>query len=124
MKRPPLSCDPPLWARGAHAQTLLGHFLPSRTADLPWERLNLKLPDGDALRVLLARGTSDVVIHLFHGLGGSAEADYMRRAASLFGAQGHTVMAINHRGAGEGRGLAARPYHMGCTSDIAAMIQV
>ena len=24
MKRPPLSCDPPLWAKGAHAQTLLG----------------------------------------------------------------------------------------------------
>lgn len=124
MERPPLSCTPPLWARGAHLQTLLGHFMPSRSENLPWERLNLKLPDGDALRVLLARGTTDVVVHLFHGLGGSAEADYMRRAATLFARQGHTILAINHRGSGEGRGLAARPYHMGCTTDMAAMIQI
>ncbi|HPS68644.1 MAG TPA: alpha/beta fold hydrolase, partial [Holophaga sp.] len=123
MKRPPLSCDPPLWARGAHVQTLLGNFLPSRVADLPWERLDLKLADGDALRVLLARGTSDVVVHLFHGLGGSANADYVRRAAALFAGQGHTILAINHRGSGEGRGLAARPYHMGSTADMAAMLQ-
>ena len=79
---------------------------------------------GMASRVLLARGTSQVVIHLFHGLGGSAAADYMRRASLLFARQGHTIMAINHRGAGEGRGLAARPYHMGSTSDMAAMLQV
>jgi uncharacterized protein len=124
MKRPPLSCVPPLWAKGAHAQTLLGHFLSSKTVDLPWEHLNLKLADGDALRVLLARGSSDVVIHLFHGLGGSAEADYMRRASTLFARLGHTVLAINHRGSGEGRGLAAKPYHMGSTADMAAMLQV
>ena len=124
MKLPALSCDPPFWARGAHLQTLLGHFLPSRTADLPWERLDLKLADGDALRVLLARGTSHVAVHLFHGLGGSSDADYMRRTAALFAEQGHTILAINHRGSGEGRGLAARPYHMGSTADMAAMLQV
>lgn len=124
MKRPSLACDPPLWAKGAHLQTLLGHFLPSKAAALPWEHLNLKLADGDALRVLLARGSSEVVIHLFHGLGGSAEADYMRRASTLFHRLGHTVLAINHRGSGEGRGLAAKPYHMGSTADMAAMLQV
>ena len=124
MKRPPHACDPPLWARGAHIQTLLGHFLPSEAVELPWEHLNLKLADVDALRVLLSRGTSTVVIHLFHGLGGSAEADYMGRASTLFASQGHTILAINHRGSGEGRGLAARPYHMGSTPDMAAMLQV
>jgi uncharacterized protein len=124
MRRPSLSCESPFWAKGSHLQTLLGNYLPSRVADLPWEHLNLKLADGDALRVLLMRGTTDVVIHLFHGLGGSAEADYIRRAATLFAGQGHTIMAINHRGAGEGRGLAAKPYHMGCTPDMAAMLQV
>jgi len=124
MQHPSLSCHPPLWAKGPHLQTLLGRFLPSRTAGLPWERLNLKLADGDALRVLLARGTSEVVVYLFHGLGGSTEADYMRRTASLFFAQGHTVLAVNHRGVGEGRGLAAKPYHMGSTVDMAAVFQV
>jgi predicted alpha/beta-fold hydrolase len=123
MKHPPLSCDPPFWAQGAHPQTLLGHFLPSGVTDLPWEHLNLKMADGDALRVLLARGNSDVVVHLFHGLGGNAEADYMRRASILFASRGHTILASNHRGAGEGRGLAARPYHMGCTADMAAVLR-
>ena len=124
MKRPPLSCDPPLWARGAHLQTVLGHFLPSRTGELPWERLSLPLADGDVLKVRLARGTSDVAVLLFHGLGGSADADYMRRAAALFAARGDTVLAANHRGSGEGRGLAARPYHMGSTADMAAVLQL
>jgi uncharacterized protein len=124
MHRPPLACKAPFWAKGSHLQTLLGHYLPSKAADLPWERLNLKLADGDALRVRMVRGASNVVIHLFHGLGGSAEADYIRRASALFVAQGHTVLAINHRGAGEGEGLAAKPYHMGSTADMAAMLQV
>jgi len=123
MHAPPISCEVPFWARGPHAQTLAGHFLPSRAPELPWERLNMKLPDGDALRIRMVPGRTELVVHLYHGLGGSADADYMRRAAAMFWHQGHTVMAINHRGAGEGRGLAAKPYHMGSTSDMSAMIQ-
>ena len=46
----PPPCRPPWWARGAHAQTLLGHWLTSRVPELPWEILNVKLADGDALR--------------------------------------------------------------------------
>ncbi|HWQ10096.1 MAG TPA: alpha/beta fold hydrolase, partial [Holophaga sp.] len=122
LKPPPLPCDPPAWAQGGHLQTVLGHFLPSRVLPPSWEGLRLPLGDGDALAVRLARGTSSVVVHLFHGLGGSADADYMRRSATLFASQGHTVLAANHRGAGEGRGLAARPYHMGCTTDMAAVL--
>jgi uncharacterized protein len=102
----------------------MGHFIPSRTVEPPWERLNLKLPDGDALRIRLVPGRTKVVVHLFHGLGGSADSDYMRRSAARFWSMGHSVMAINHRGAGEGAGLAVKPYHMGATSDVAAMIQV
>ena len=122
MKPPPLPCDPPPWARGGHLQTVLGHVLPSRAPVPAWEGFRLPLADGDALAVRLARGTSGVVVHLFHGLGGSADADYMRRSAALFASRGHTVLAVNHRGAGEGQGLAARPYHMGCTADMAAAL--
>ena len=123
MKHPPLACRPPFWARGAHAQTLLGHFLPSGPAELHWEPVDVDLGDGDTLRLLLAEGRSKVAVHLFHGLGGHAEADYMRRAARLFAGQGHTIVAANHRGSGAGRGLAARPYHMGCTADMAAVLR-
>ncbi|HNX94226.1 MAG TPA: alpha/beta hydrolase [Holophaga sp.] len=124
MKKPALSCRPPFWAKGPHVQTLSGHFIPSPAAVPPWERVDLKLSDGDALRIRKVEGKSRVVVHLFHGLGGDADSDYMRRCAALFWSMGHSVMAINHRGAGEGKGLATRPYHMGSTRDMAAMIQL
>jgi predicted alpha/beta-fold hydrolase len=120
---PPPSCRPPWWARGPHAQTLLGHWLPSPVPDLPWEILTLKLADGDAIRIRLARGTNDRVVILFHGLGGSAVRDYILRAAARYFAGGYSVIAVNHRGAGEGRGLARRPYHSGATADISAVFQ-
>jgi hypothetical protein len=86
-------------------------------------RLNLKLPDGDTLRLRLLHGRTDLVIHLFHGLEGSADAGYMQRAAAHFREQGHTLLAMNHRGAGEGRALASRTGHLGSTADLAAVIQ-
>lgn len=120
---PPLPFHPARWAVGGHLQTLAGWLLPSNPPEPPWERLNLKLPDGDALVIKLARGDSDSVVYLFHGLGGSTDADYMRRAGAVFHGAGHTVISVNHRGAGEGRGLAFHPYHGGSSADLAAVIQ-
>ena len=116
---PPLR--PPWWARGPHAQTILAHLKPSRCATPPWQSLALRLPDHDVLKLRVARGRSGVVVYLFHGLGGSVDADYMRRAAALAWERGHSVVAVNHRGAGEGRGAAAKPYHSGSTSDLSTV---
>ncbi len=116
---PPLR--PPWWARGPHAQTILAHLKPSRCATPPWQSLALKLPDHDVIKLRVARGTSGLVVYLFHGLGGSADADYMRRAAALAWAKGHSIVAVNHRGAGEGKGAAAKPYHSGSTRDLATV---
>ena len=123
LRHPAESCQPPFWARSPHVQTLLGFLAPSRVPEPPWVRLNLKLPDGDTLRLRLLHGRTDLVIHLFHGLEGSADAGYMQRAAAHFREQGHTLLAMNHRGAGEGRGLASRTGHLGSTADLAAVIQ-
>jgi predicted alpha/beta-fold hydrolase len=46
----------------------------------------------------------------------------MVRAAARFHAQGHALMLVNHRGAGEGKGLASKPYHSGATRDLAAAL--
>jgi len=113
---------PPWWARGPHAQTILAHLKPSRCPTPPWQSLALKLPDHDVLKLRVARGTSGTAVYLFHGLGGSADADYMRRAAALAWARGHSIVAVNHRGAGEGRGAAAKPYHSGSTLDLATVL--
>ncbi|MBS1767512.1 MAG: alpha/beta fold hydrolase [Acidobacteria bacterium] len=118
----PPKLRPPWWARGAHAQTILAHLKPSRCTTPPWQSLALRLPDQDVLKLRVARGWSGTAVYLFHGLGGSADADYMRRAAALAWAKGHSVIAVNHRGAGEGKGAAAKPYHSGITHDLSTVI--
>ena len=113
---------PPWWARGPHLQTVLGHLLRGGIPDVPWEAARLDLGDGDALALRVTPGASGRAVVLLHGLGGRAGSAYMRRAAAVAAARGHAVIAANHRGAGEGRGLAARPYHSGATGDVAAVI--
>ncbi|MBP1628112.1 MAG: thioesterase [Holophagaceae bacterium] len=113
---------PPRWARWPHVQTVLAHLIPSPTPDLPWEREILPLADGESLSLRVCPGQGSTVLYLFHGLGGSARADYMRRTAVLGNARGWTVVAVDHRGAGEGRGLARKPYHSGATADLAAVL--
>ena len=121
----PVPCTPPLWARGGHAQTLFGHLLPSsgrvvqRATDA--HRV-ITLHDGERLLVFTRPGTSGVRVHLFHGLSGDANAEYMRRTADRLSARGHEVWSVNHRGCGEGEGLAGKPYHSGKTEDMQAVL--
>lgn len=112
---------PVAWARGPHLQTVLGSLLPHGVPDLPWETHDLVQPDGDVLKAHLLPG-GERVAYLFHGLGGSARAGYIRRAAARLHARGWTVWALDHRGAGAGKGLAARPYHSGATGDLSALL--
>ena len=117
---PPLVA--PLWARGAHAQTIAAHLLPS-----PWPALvpgeagvtahDVPLPDGDRLRALHRPGTSGALVAIFHGLSGDTESDYVRLTASVAAELGHGVLAVNHRGCGAGRGLARGMYHSGRGDD-------
>lgn len=121
----PPPCRPPLWARSGHAQTLLGHLLPSaRGTSPPAPDLfrEVELEDGERLVALERPGTSGVRVHLFHGLSGDADSDYMRRTARVLGARGHGVWRVNHRGCGAGRGLATRPYHSGSSADMRAVL--
>lgn len=60
---------------------------------------------------------------LLHGLSGDVDSDYMRRAAQTLLARGHGVWAVNHRGCGDGRGLARLPYHSGRSDDLRAVLE-
>lgn len=121
--RPMLSCEPPFWAQGGHLQTIAGQFLPYIVPELPWQNHRLNLKDGDALALQSVGGTTGVAVHLFHGMAGSTQGHYMRRAAARFHAQGHAVLAVNHRGAGEGTGWSRDFYHGGSTGDMAAALR-
>jgi predicted alpha/beta-fold hydrolase len=120
------SCTPPVWAGGGHAQTILGHSLPSpgaRAAEVPGaRRLEVPLADGDRLVAFALPGTSGVRVHLFHGLSGDVDSDYMRRTAAVLRELGHEVWLVNHRGCGLGRGLAAGTYHSGVSPDMQAVL--
>ncbi len=119
-------CRPPWFARGGHAQTMWGHLLPSMAPKVSTNpdsrRVEVVLEDGERLAVRALPGTSGVRVHLFHGLSGDVDSDYMRRATAALTARGHAVWCANHRGCGEGRGLAGRPYHSGSAGDVAAVL--
>jgi len=130
---------PPVWARSGHAQTLFGVWLPVAAPELQPDmnglargdgrgvtRFDVTLADGDRLATLEARpdfvAEGAWVVHLFHGLTGSSSSGYIRRAAERFRALGHIVVAVNHRGAGLGTGLARGMYHSGVAHDVRAAL--
>jgi uncharacterized protein len=115
-------CLPPLWATSGHAQTVLGHILPSEKLNFKGRRIEVDLPDGDRLVGSVLEGHSSSVVYLFHGLAGSTDSPYMHRSARLAQTQGHTVVMINHRSCGDGARLAKGPYHSGRGEDLGAVI--
>jgi predicted alpha/beta-fold hydrolase len=105
-----------------HFHTLVAHFVPSAKLQLDGEKHLVSLEDGDRLCGFLYRGSSSVVVSLFHGLSGDADADYMQRTAALYLAQGHSVFLVNHRNAGAGAGLAKNLYHSGRGEDVSVVV--
>lgn len=120
---------PAAWARGGHLQTVLGHLLPhpaARVTTYPGARRHwIELGDGDALHAVEVPARTDErgsIVTLFHGLGGSVDADYVRGATAALTGSGHTVLAVDHRGCGAGVGRTSRPWHAGCRDDLAAAL--
>lgn len=121
--RRPAPLQPPWWARGGHRQTILAHLLAKVGSLPPFTTETIELDGGDRLVSRYWEGQQATVVYLFHGLGGSAAADYMGRTARVAMRRGCHVFAVNHRGCGEGEGLAREPYHSGRGEDIAAVIR-
>ncbi|BDU69460.1 alpha/beta hydrolase [Geothrix oryzae] len=117
---PPLSCRAPWWAASGHLQTILGNYLPGEPPTHPSEPFRIQLADGDQLTGRHYPGESDALVLVFHGLGGDDQAHYVRRTIALARKLGHHVWTVNHRGCGEGRGLAKQPYHSGSGEDLGA----
>jgi predicted alpha/beta-fold hydrolase len=113
-------CLPPPWAAGGHAQTVWGHILPSPRVRDKGQRYEIPLPDGDRLVGFLWTGSSATVVYVFHGLAGSIDSTYMHRTSRVVQSLGHSVFMVNHRGCGEGAGLAKGPYHSGRAEDLSA----
>jgi hypothetical protein len=120
----PEPCRGPWWSGKGHGQTVLPYLLHSPGPEKPGRLVEIPLPDGDQLAARLHEGErGGVAVYFFHGLAGSIESGYMRRARKLAEDRGWHALAVNHRGCGEGLGLAKHPYHSGRGEDIGEAIR-
>lgn len=116
--------EPPWWARGSHAQTILARFMRS-SAGPDLERERLDMPDGDFIDI--DWGPNPAVgaplVLLLHGLEGSSRRPYVRNIARGLLARGIQPVGMNFRGcSGEpNRGLTS--YHSGDTHDVAVLVE-
>src|SRR3990167_7675953 len=67
--------EPLRWARGAHAQTILGRYWSRHRLPSTDERQEGPVDQGDRLGAFLRRAPkgANTVVYLFHGLGGSSD---------------------------------------------------
>lgn len=64
-------------------------------------------------------GRTRALVLLLHGLGGSSQAEGVRRLGWCLNRAGFAVLRLNMRGAGEGRALASGTYSARCSKDLA-----
>lgn len=112
----------PFPLRNGHVQTILGAFL-RRGRQLPFEREQLELDDGDFLDLRWLRHEQDCLAILSHGLEGSAEQGYIQGMAMALTKAGWDVLAWNFRGCGDEPNRLVRLYHSGATEDLRAVIE-
>lgn len=108
-------------------QTIVGYYLPAPMQVRATKRHRVAVSHGDHL-ILCENPAStkapvSKAIVLMHGLGGDAEASYILRTAHLFQQRGWHVFRMNHRGCGDGRGLARNLYHSGRSEDVSCVLQ-
>lgn len=112
--------------RGGHLQTIVGYYLPNPKTIRHTKLHRVPLPDGDTLVVCENRPSRKsvypAVIVFMHGLGGHAGSPYMLRMAELFRNRGWITFRMNHRGCGEGVGLARNLYHSGRSEDVSRVL--
>lgn len=118
-----IPCKAPFWADSGHSQTLWSHFLKSPELENFGTQFEVDLPDGDRLFCFHIPGASDTVVSVYHGLSGDVTSDYMQRTALVCQKLGHSVVLVNHRGAGIGAAYARNPYHSGRAEDMSAVLK-
>ncbi len=113
------------WARGPHAQTLVGRVLRS-PAGPTFVRERVDTEDGDFLDVDWGPdpGPGAPVVLVLHGLEGSSRRRYVRSVSRALLARGIRPLAMNFRGCSGEPNRALRFYHSGETSDPASIVEL
>lgn len=120
----PRPFQPPRWASGPHAQTLLARLLRPGPDD-SYRRERFETPDGDFLDVDWgAEPAADApLVLILHGLEGSSERRYVRNLGRELSRRGIRPVAMNFRGCSGETNRALRFYHSGETSDPSWLVE-
>ena len=118
---------PPWWLRGPHAQTIASALMPHRPPEHRAVLRHVDLADGDALAVHDDNPDGwqpgGRVAILSHGLADDHSSPLLVRLTEKLTQRGVRVFRWDMRCCGAGLALARRPYHAGCSSDLAAVIE-
>ena len=118
--------DPPWWLRGPHAQTIGSALMPRTPSEHRAILRRVDLDDGDALAVHDDtpngwRPGGRIAI-LSHGLADHHRSPLLVRLTDKLTARGVRVFRWDMRCCGAGLTWARRPYHAGCSDDLAAVV--
>lgn len=109
--------------RNPHLQTVRSRLRPARVTVPDPEMKLVEVSDADRLAVFCNDGEPGrPTVVLVHGLGGSAESEYMRVAARGLLDAGFGVARVDLRGAGTSGEYSGGMYHGGRTEDLAAVV--
>ena len=115
----------PPWL-GGHLQTVRDRITRPHYPLPPAETLMVAVSDGDQLAIQVhrpGRRPGGPLATLIHGLGGSAESDYIRASTHGLLAAGFAVARVDLRGAGRSGQSSAGMYHAGRTEDLRAVLR-
>jgi len=133
-RRYKVSCYNPIMIRfkpavclaNGHLQTLFPALF-SRPEDPKVTVEILELDDGDFVECVWhqkpKRYENTPIMILFHGLAGSFESPYIKRAMGALGKEGFAVVLMHFRGCGKEINRLPRSYHSGETEDAKALIR-
>ena len=117
---------PPWWLRGPHAQTIGGVLMSRRQPEHIAVVRKVDLDDGDALAVHddtpIGWQPGGRVAILSHGLADDHRSPLLMRLTEKLTQRGVRVFRWDMRCCGAGLALARRPYHAGCSADLAAVV--
>ena len=117
---------PPWWLRGPHAQTIGSALMPRSPSEHRAILRRVELDDGDALAVHDDIPTGwqpgGRVAILSHGLADHHRSPLLVRLTDKLTARGVRVFRWDMRCCGAGLTWARRPYHAGCSDDLAAVV--
>ena len=116
---------PALGLANGHLQTLFPALF-SKPENPQVEVEILELPDDDFVECIWHKkptlGDNPPIMILFHGLAGSFESPYIKRAMRALGEKGFAVVLMHFRGCGEEMNRLPRSYHSGETGDAKSLI--